>query len=514
MHSLGSFRSVLLFSSVACLAASQVGCGEERGGAVTLESADAPLATGNGVWGDYYSGTNFDTLRLRRYDAFIDFWWNTASPDAVYLGADNFSVRWEAQLQPAFSETYTFYSQSDDGIRLWVNGEKLIDNWTVHPLTENSGTITLTAGRRYSFRVDYFESTGPATSSLLWSSPSQPKQVIPQSAFSYAPLSAPVLEYNPPGSRYAYAPAVVNDGSGTTRIYSCYNPSDGVIKDSILLVEKVGGSVTRTATVLSPSASGWNSLHICDPTVVQGAFTYNGVTYSHAMFYTGNDSGSVHNQIGVAFANSLGASSWVKYPQPLIPFPAGEATSHWGVGQPSVTAVDGKGRVLLFYTQGDSQGTRVYRRELSLGNMAAPIIGAPVLVTTAGLTELDGGGAFLNNVDFAYDASRDRFYAIREFHPYPASYPDFISEQLELISIPGADIWNGGGAWRHEATVNGGLTGRTRNHNAGLERTPWGGLSQADKAHIYYTVSCSGTGCSWPGVLWTYDEYSTFATLP
>src|SRR5688572_19327699 len=108
MHSRGSFRSVLLFSSMACLAASQVGCGEERGGAVALESADAPLVTGNGVWGDYYSGTHFDTLRLRRYDAFIDFWWNTASPDAAYLGADNFSVRWEAQLQPAFSETYTF----------------------------------------------------------------------------------------------------------------------------------------------------------------------------------------------------------------------------------------------------------------------------------------------------------------------------------------------------------------------------------------------------------------------
>ena len=35
--------------------------------------------------------------------------------------SDTFSVRWTGQVQPQFTETYTFYTQSDDGVRLWVN---------------------------------------------------------------------------------------------------------------------------------------------------------------------------------------------------------------------------------------------------------------------------------------------------------------------------------------------------------------------------------------------------------
>jgi hypothetical protein len=95
------------------------------------------------------------------------------------LGADTFSARWTGQVDAPVSGTYTFYTASDDGVRLWVNGVPLVDNWTLHSLTENSGTIVLTAGQRYAIRMEFFERAGAATARLLWSSASIPKAVVP-----------------------------------------------------------------------------------------------------------------------------------------------------------------------------------------------------------------------------------------------------------------------------------------------------------------------------------------------
>ena len=58
--------------------------------------------------------------------------WGGAAPDGVPVGADNFSVRWSGQVEPRFTETYTFYTQTDDGARLWVNGVQLVNDWTDH----------------------------------------------------------------------------------------------------------------------------------------------------------------------------------------------------------------------------------------------------------------------------------------------------------------------------------------------------------------------------------------------
>jgi hypothetical protein len=82
-------------------------------------------------------------------------------------------------VEALFTETYTFYTQSDDGVRLWVNGQRLVNNWTNHRTIENSGAIALTAGQRYDIQMDFYENAGSATARLLWSSASTPKAVIP-----------------------------------------------------------------------------------------------------------------------------------------------------------------------------------------------------------------------------------------------------------------------------------------------------------------------------------------------
>jgi len=140
-----------------------------------------PVSTGGtGLQGTYYNSVNLSGgVIFTRTDATVNFFW-TGSP-GTGIGNDYFSVRWVGQVMPQYSETYTFYTTSDDGIRVWVNGVKLIDNWTLHPSTENSGTITLAAGVKYDIVIEYFENEYDAVAALSWSSASTPKAIVPQS---------------------------------------------------------------------------------------------------------------------------------------------------------------------------------------------------------------------------------------------------------------------------------------------------------------------------------------------
>jgi hypothetical protein len=102
----------------------------------------------------------------------------------IYIGPKQprmtyYSVRWSGQVAPKYSETYTFYTRADDGAKLTVNGKLLIDNWTTHPVTEDSAQIVLKAGHRYTLEMEYFQANAGAEAMLLWSSPSQSKEIIP-----------------------------------------------------------------------------------------------------------------------------------------------------------------------------------------------------------------------------------------------------------------------------------------------------------------------------------------------
>jgi hypothetical protein len=143
--------------------------------------------TGNGLSATYFDNINFTGATVTRIDPVVNFDWGTGSPVAG-IGADTFSVRWTGQIQAQFTETYTFYTQSDDGVRLFVNGVQIINNFTDHGSTENSGTIALTAGQRYDIRMEFYENGGLATAKLSWSSPTTPKSVVPRSQlYSQAP---------------------------------------------------------------------------------------------------------------------------------------------------------------------------------------------------------------------------------------------------------------------------------------------------------------------------------------
>lgn len=150
---------------------------------VTLLSTPPPPGTGTGATVVYYDNPDLTAPVLTRTDPQIDHDWSTGAPDAL-VAPDTFSARWTGRIRPLYSETYTFTTRSDDGVRLWVNGVNLVDNWTNHGPTENSGSIALTAGQAYDLALEYYENTGGALISLDWSSPSQPRERVPSSALS------------------------------------------------------------------------------------------------------------------------------------------------------------------------------------------------------------------------------------------------------------------------------------------------------------------------------------------
>ncbi|MEU5211119.1 alpha-L-fucosidase [Streptomyces sp. NPDC020742] len=101
------------------------------------------------------------------------------SPDPT-IPAEHFSTRWTGSVQPRFDETYTFTTVSDDTVRLWIDGRLVIDSSSPHGPRVDKAAVTLRAGHRHRIRIEHTEQTGEAYLKLLWSSPSQPQQVVPQ----------------------------------------------------------------------------------------------------------------------------------------------------------------------------------------------------------------------------------------------------------------------------------------------------------------------------------------------
>lgn len=141
---------------------------------------DAPdFGSGLGLRAQYFDNEDLTSPRVTRIDPIVDFDWKK-SPPHPSLDQQYFSVRWRGQVEPLYSEPYTFHLYSDDGARMWVDGKPLISDWTVRGARELTGTLDLAAGRRYDLTLEYFQCVATASVRLSWSSASQSKQVIPQ----------------------------------------------------------------------------------------------------------------------------------------------------------------------------------------------------------------------------------------------------------------------------------------------------------------------------------------------
>jgi hypothetical protein len=149
--------------------------------ATFISSGD--VGVGTGLTGEYFTdqpSTFVNPPTLVRTDAAINFDWSSGGLDSL-IDIDQFTVRWTGAVQPQFNETYTFYTTTSDGVRLWVNGQLLVDEWLDQPATEWWGSIPLKARQWYSLTMEYYNYFGEPSAQLAWSSPSTVKAIIPQS---------------------------------------------------------------------------------------------------------------------------------------------------------------------------------------------------------------------------------------------------------------------------------------------------------------------------------------------
>jgi len=198
-----------------------------RGISIRLDSANASGATvtvtmppadtndGSGIQGQYFNNTTLaGTPVVTRTDSTIAFNWLDAAP-AAGVPVDGFSVRWTGQIKPRYSENYTFSTISDDGVRVWVNGQQIINAWNDHGPQEDIGTsILLNAGQRYDVVVEYYENGGGAIAKLFWKSPSQAREIVPRTRL-YPPGAATL-----PGTPSNPSPAHQATGVATTATLS------------------------------------------------------------------------------------------------------------------------------------------------------------------------------------------------------------------------------------------------------------------------------------------------------
>jgi hypothetical protein len=173
--------------------------------AVAVGAAPAPAATLPGLKAEYFDYTDLTGKVAERVDPNVDFDW--AGDEPVPGVGDTFSVRWTGVVTPQHTETYTFTTRTDDGVRLWIDGELVIDDWTMHAAAERSAEVELEAGRAHDLRLEYFEGFHRGVAKLYWRSASVAKEIVPPAAFaSEAPGETPAIDLPKDGG----VPAVVS----------------------------------------------------------------------------------------------------------------------------------------------------------------------------------------------------------------------------------------------------------------------------------------------------------------
>ncbi|HUA67032.1 MAG TPA: PA14 domain-containing protein, partial [Candidatus Saccharimonadales bacterium] len=115
--------------------------------------------------------------------------------------ATRWSARWKGTLTPSQTGVYKVTATADDGVRVFVDGKLVIDDWTIHPPRKNTGTIRLSQGQSVAIVVEYFQWEGGSQLEVLFSMSGAPpshqgeflKRLTPM---NFYPLAAGVPDKN------------------------------------------------------------------------------------------------------------------------------------------------------------------------------------------------------------------------------------------------------------------------------------------------------------------------------
>lgn len=144
-----------------------------------------------GLLGSYFNNQNLQgNPILTRVEGPIAFEWQNASPETDVVAEDDFSARWEGNLEVPITDTYMIMARKDDGAACWIDGEVVFfDMLASWGLSEVKGFVELEAGK-HEIVVEYFDVGYNAQIELLWSTESIPLQTIPIQALSAPPKAS------------------------------------------------------------------------------------------------------------------------------------------------------------------------------------------------------------------------------------------------------------------------------------------------------------------------------------
>ena len=130
-----------------------------------------PASALRGLKAEFFANRNLEGAPvLTRADEAVNFDWGMSAP-APGVPADDFSARWTGKLVPTVSGKYRFGAIADDGVRVFLDGKLIAEDWTEHAPTTVTGEVTLEAGKSYDLKMEYYESKLGAVAKLVWQPP-------------------------------------------------------------------------------------------------------------------------------------------------------------------------------------------------------------------------------------------------------------------------------------------------------------------------------------------------------
>ena len=346
--------------------------GGEDGGAAGPDAAPAELPAG--LHAAFFR--RHGELAAERVDPVIEFAWGEAEP-AAGVGADHFSARWTGYLEVPVDGSYRFAAVADDGVRLWVDGELVLEDWSFHPATRVEGSAELRAGF-VPIRLDYFDAGVLAELSLSWTPPGAAgEEIVPAERLRALATAAgapkppyinPVVPFDCPD------PGVVELRGGGAFAMVCTGGRFPVRRSSDLVFWD-----DTAAAILPDGKPAWaaNGFRNWAPEIHRVAGGY-------VAYYTSVNGADVLS-IGAATASDpFGA--WSDRGGPLVEAPVGVIdASHF-------KDRDGR-RYLLYKIDGNSQGqpTPIYLRELAADGLSFAAGSQPVEILRNDPSSWEGG---------------------------------------------------------------------------------------------------------------------------
>jgi Legume lectin domain/PA14 domain/Glucose / Sorbosone dehydrogenase/Calx-beta domain len=274
---------------------------------------------GDGLTGNYFDNIDFTNKKFDRVDKEVNFNWGNGSPDAR-IANDTFSVRWVGQIQPLYTEEYTFTTTTDDGAKLVIDGKTVVDALVNQAATDRSGKITLEAGKKYNIQFDYFENGGGASSQLSWSSAKQVKQIVPKSQlYTFSGLGGlPTILLGTPA-------VTVNENgtSATMRIdRTAANPADLNVISTVQYTTNNGSAIAGqdyTATVGTATfAAGETSKNVVIP-ILNDAITESTESFGFNLGATTNAVDGAARTSTITILDDDSAASTIEFSRPDFP---------------------------------------------------------------------------------------------------------------------------------------------------------------------------------------------------